>query len=214
MSPGGLYPSDALFAYGSYYSKDDFSGRAVIGVAGAPAMVDLLIQDIALSPAEHMQLDKHIGNTFGMVAFGKAPLVASISGVLADSPLTYGRAALTELYIRALRLEATARSGKLPTLAFLNAVLHGPLISLRLEESAASEDTLQVGMDMLVFALQAAGDGTSVLLDYAHGMEALLPTATIAEDAAKKNGGKESGGDDEVTVDKPSAGDESILIRT
>lgn len=212
MTMSGLYPSDTLYAYGSYYSKDDFSGRAVLGVAGVPAMVDLFIQDIALSPAEHIQLDKHMGNTFSIVAFGKAPLVATLSGVLVDTPITCGRAALTELYIGALRLEAVARSGLLPTLAFLNAVLHGPLVSLGLEESAASEDTLRVSMDMLVFTLQAAGAGTSVLLDYAHGMETLLPGATLSDGEAAKP--PENKDDEEVQRKKPSARDETLLILT
>lgn len=178
------YPSDTLLACGSLYSKDDFSGRAVIGVAGAPARVDLLIQDISLNPTEHIQRDKHIGNTVSAFAFGKAPLVAAVSGVLADTPLTCGRSALTELYIGLLRLEAVARSGKLPTLMFLNSVIHGPLLSLRLEESAASEDTLQVSFDMLVFELRAMGAQTSVMLDYSHGMEPLHPAPAEVAAAA------------------------------
>lgn len=202
-----VLPSDTLFAYGSTWSQDDFSGRAVIGVEGAPAGVDLLIGGIAFTLAEHIQIDPHIGPSFGVAVFGKAPLIASVTGTLIDTPVTGGRAALTNLYTGELRLEAAARTGRLPTLCFLNVALYGPFLSLTLEESSASEDTLQVGMEMLVFKLQSFGH-TAVTVDYAHGMEPRLP-------ALDADGIAEGKAETEKSIDKiESEGDEVSLKKS
>lgn len=194
-------PSDTLFALGSTWSKDDFSGRAVLGVEGAPAGADLLIGSVAFTLAEHIQIDPHLGSGFGVAAFGKAPLVATVGATLLDTSATSGRAALLDLYTGELRLEAAARTGRLPTLCFLNVALYGPFLSLTLEESSASEDTVQVGMELLVFKLQGFGT-PPVTVDFAHGMEPLPPAPEVDRE---KSIDKDEDEDGEVSLKKSRA---------
>lgn len=150
-------PSDLLVALNSYYSYDDHTGRAAIyehDQATKPLDIDLIVTGIDLNLDEHIQVTEHIGDTFGIICFGKAPLQVTYSGVLVDSQKTFGKQYLIDAYKNTLRLSAVARTGKVPLMQFATHYIKGPFISLRLNESSESEDTITVVLSMIVTELK------------------------------------------------------------
>lgn len=178
----GGFPSDLLFARDSQYSYEDFDGRARIFESAdspSPLNIDLFIRNIDVRLEEHIQVSNHIGETFGIMCFGKAPLRVTFSGILADTQLNYGKVYLVDAYKNKLRLGAVARRGKIPVLEFGTHALQGPFIGMQISESSASEDTITVVITMLLTALQIVGDGKPLLFDYVHGAESDNPTDFI-----------------------------------
>jgi len=153
----GVDPSDLLYAMNSYYSKEDFSGRAAIyesATATKPLNIDLIVTNVDLNLDEHIQVSEHIGDTFGIICFGKAPLQVTYSCILPDTQRTYGKQYLIDAYKNKLRLTAVARTGNIPVMQFATHAIKGPFISLRVTERSSSEDTLIVIMTMFVTELK------------------------------------------------------------
>lgn len=175
-------PSDLLFAKDSQYGYDTFDGRAAIyesAEADEPLEIDLFIRSIDIRLEEHIQVSNHIGETFGIMCFGKAPLKVAFSAVLADTQINYGKMYLVDAYKNKLRLGAVARRGKIPVVVFGAHALQGPFLSMQISESASSEDTIIVVFKMLLTALQIVGDGEPLYFDYTHGFEAENPNDFI-----------------------------------
>lgn len=195
-------PSDLLWARDSKWSYDDFSGRAAIyesATESSPLKVDLFIHELDIRLEEHIQLSTHIGETFGIACFGKAPMRLTFSAVLADTQKTYGKMYLVDAYKNKLRLGAVARRGKIPMLVYANHAFEGPFISMQINENVNSADTLIVVFTMLLTAMQVTGNGPVVLLDYAHGLETENPTAFIGNPYANLSMQTESE-DEEVRI--------------
>ena len=150
-------PSDLLFALDSYWSKDDFTGRAAIYEDENTVQalnIDLVITNVDLTLDEHIQISEYVGDNFGIVCFGKAPLQVTFTATLPDTQLTYGKQYLVDAYKNKLRLSAVARTGKIPVVQFATHYIQGPFISLRITESSQSEDTFVVIMTMIVTQLK------------------------------------------------------------
>lgn len=146
-------PSDNLWAVDSVWSYDDFSGRARLyedNTFKNPLDIDLVITNIDIPIDEKTQVSPHVGDSFGEVHFGKAPMQASISAILVDTPKNFGKQWLIDAYKNKLRLSAVARTRKIPVLVYATHMLQGPFISLRITENSRSEDTITVNMRMLV----------------------------------------------------------------
>lgn len=175
-------PSDLLFALDSQYSYDTFEGRAAIYESAdspLPLDIDLFIRNIEIRLEEHIQVSTHVGETFGIMCFGKAPLRVNFSGILADTQKNFGKLYLVDAYKNKLRLGAVARRGKIPVIVFGTHALQGPFIGMQISENSASEDTITVVITMLLTALQITGEGAPLLFDYAHGVESDNPTDFI-----------------------------------
>lgn len=167
-------PEDLMFAIDSYYSKDDFSGRAAIfedETALKPLDIDLFIQNIDVNFDEHIQFTPHASDTFGIVCFGKAPMRLIITATLADTQITFGKQYLVDAYKNKLRVTAVSRTGKVPVLKYGNYAISGPFISLKITQNANSEDTLIVVLTMIVTNYQIVGEEEPLIFDYIHGVE-------------------------------------------
>jgi len=166
--------TDSFSALDSLSSYDDFSGRAALyqsQAAASPLEIDLLVQNISFTLAEHIQVTPHIGNTFGAIAFGKAPMQATVSCALADPGTNFGKQYLVDAYKNRLRLEAVAKSGAVPVLRFENGMLRGPLLSLRVSEQSTQEDLVTVVFVLFVLSFSLVRGGNSIVFDYVHGTE-------------------------------------------
>lgn len=175
-------PSDLLFARDSQYSYETFEGRAAIYESAdspLPLDIDLFVRNIDIRLEEHIQVATHVGETFGIMCFGKSPLRVTFSGILADTQVNYGKLYLVDAYKNKLRLGAVARRGKIPVVVFGTHALQGPFIGMQISESSTSEDTITVVITMLLTALQIAGEGSPLLFDYVHGVESDNPTDFI-----------------------------------
>lgn len=175
-------PSDLLFARDSQYSYETFEGRAAIYESAdspLPLDIDLFIRNIDIRLEEHIQVATHVGETFGIMCFGKSPLRVTFSGILADTQVNYGKLYLVDAYKNKLRLGAVARRGKIPVVVFGTHALQGPFIGMQISESSTSEDTITVVITMLLTALQIAGEGVPLLFDYVHGVDSDNPTDFI-----------------------------------
>lgn len=175
-------PSDLLFARDSQYSYETLEGHAAIYESAdspLPLNIDLFIRNIDIRLEEHIQVTTHVGETFGIMCFGKSPLRVTFSGILADTPVNYGKLYLVDAYKNKLRLGAVARRGKIPVVVFGTHALQGPFIGMQISESSTSEDTITVVITMLLTALQIAGEGSPLLFDYVHGVESDNPTDFI-----------------------------------
>jgi hypothetical protein len=193
-------PSDLLFALDTYYSFENFTGRAAIyddATAESPLDIDYIITNIDLNLDEHIQVSEHVGNSFGVICFGKAPLQVTFSGVLADTQKTFGKRFLIDAYKNKLRLGAVARTGIIPVVKFGNHALHGPFISMRITENSMSEDTLTVIMTMFVTEMQVIGEDEPIVFDYVHGVESETNSAMMARSSETR---MESGNDTEVAT--------------
>ena len=150
-------PSDLLFALNSYYSKEDFSGRAAIYESVSalkPLNIDLVVHSADIVLDEHIQVIDHIGDSFSVFSFGKAPLNVTYTAVMPDSHKTYGKQYLVDAWKNKLRLSAVARTGKVPIMQFTTHFVTGPFTSMRITENSQSEDTLTVVLSMLVTHLK------------------------------------------------------------
>lgn len=171
-------PSDLLFARDSQCSYEAFDCRAKIYESASeplPLNIDLFIRNIDVLLEEHIQVANHVGEAFGITCFGKAPMRATFSGVLADTQVNYGKQYLVDAYKNKLRLGAVARRGKIPMLEFGTHALQGPFLSMQISESSDSEDTIVVVCVILITAIQVVGDGKPLLFDYVHGIESDNP---------------------------------------
>lgn len=160
----------------TYFSKDDFSGRADIFPNASSAIafdLDLLIQNIDTHIVEHQQIENHIGETFSSLFFGKAPLLVSVAALLPDSPNNYGKSRLIDLYKNTLRISAAARTGIIPALKVKNCTFAGPWASLRISESANYEDVLTVNISIAALSITAINNDAIVYLDFAHGIDSI-----------------------------------------
>ena len=160
----------------TYFSKEDFSGRAAIfpnASSNTAFDLDLLIQSIDTHIVEHQQIEKHIGETFSSLFFGKAPLFINVSAVLPDSPNNYGKARLIDLYKNTLRISAVARTGSIPALRAKNCTFIGPWSALHIAESANYEDVLTVSFSIATLSISAINNETVVCLDFAHGIDSI-----------------------------------------
>lgn len=170
-------PADLLFAKDSQGTYDNFNyyeGRAAIYeeiFADKPLNIDLFIRNVDFRLEEHIQVSPHVGDTFGITCFGKAPLIATFSGILADTQITFGKQYLVDAWKNRLRLTAVARRGKIPVIKYENMAYQGPFLKMRITEDSKSEDSIIVVLEMLVTQMQAVGDGTPVFFDYVHGVE-------------------------------------------
>ena len=168
------YPSDILTALVSLYGKEDWSLRATISASAmdsAPQDIDMVIQNISINIQEHIQIQDQVGDSFGLACFGKSPLVATISGVLIDTHVNFGKQFLIDAYKNKLRISAAARTGRIPTVRFLDSILRGPFIDMRVSEDINSEDTIIVVFSMLVMSLTTFGVHGLQTFDYVHGDE-------------------------------------------
>lgn len=178
--------SDSLVATGSYYSKDDFSGRALFYSSvreTEPIPVDLLIQEVDFTLAEYLQISPFLGSFFGATALGWQPMMANISATLMDSDFNYGKQYLIDAYRNTLRLEAVARTGQVPVLKCLNSAMAGPIIAMSISEESNQDDTVIVNMSMLVMLLSITNNNNVIMLDYLHG----APSTAVAEKSDKEN---------------------------
>lgn len=178
------YWTDRLSALNSLRSKEDFSGRAALYASQTdlqPMEIDLLVQNVNFVLAEHMQITQHIGDTFGAMPFGKAPMEATISAVLADTQQTFGKQYLIDAYKNKLRLSAVARTGKIPVLRCENTILRGPFTALRITEASTSEDTVIVVLTMLVMSYSLIKNRSTIVFDYVHGTESVEVSADTSE---------------------------------
>lgn len=160
----------------TYFSKDDFSGRAAIfpnASSNVAFDLDLLIQNIDTHIVEHQQIEKHIGETFSSLFFGKAPLLISVAALLPDSPNNYGKSRLIDLYKNTLRISAVARTGVVPALKAKNCIFSGPWVSLRIAESANYEDVITVNFSIAALSITATNNNTTIYLDFAHGSDSI-----------------------------------------
>ena len=168
------FHTDSLSALSSLRSMDDFSGRAALYLSAGdttPLQVDLFVQNVNFAIGEHIQISPYLGDIFGAVAFGKAPMSATISAILADSQKTYGKQYLVDAYKNRLRLSAVARTGVVPVLRCENSVFRGPLLAMRITEESSSEDTAIVILTMIVMSYTVIRGMSSVVFDYVHGIE-------------------------------------------
>lgn len=190
-------PADLLFAkdsQGTYDNFNYFEGRAAIYediLADKPFDIDLFIRNVDFRLEEHIQVSPHIGETFGIICFGKAPMIVTLSGILADTHVTFGKQYLVDAWKNHLRLSAVARRGKIPVVKYENMAFQGPFLKMRITEDSKSEDSLIVVLEMLVTQMQAVGDGTPVFFDYVHGVESddtsdFITSAFGVEDKTKK----------------------------
>lgn len=199
-------PSDLLFARDSQCSYETFDCRAKIFESitdPLPLNIDLFIRNIDVRLEEHIQVATHIGESFGITCFGKAPMRVTFSGVLADTQNTYGKQYLVDAYKNKLRLGAVARRGKIPVLEFGTHALQGPFLSMRLSESSESEDTVIVVMSMLLTAIQIVGDGKPLHFDYVHGVESENPDDFISNPFGLTGETEEKTSDPEVKAEIP-----------
>lgn len=201
-------PSDLLFARDSQWSYETFEGRAAIyesAEAAAPLNIDLFIHNVDIRLEEHIQVSTHVGETFGIMCFGKSPLRVTFSGILADTQLNYGKLYLVDAYKNKLRLGAVARRGKIPVVVFGTHALQGPFIGMQIRESSTSEDTVTVVITMLLTALQIVGEGEPLLFDYVHGVESDNPTDFIGNPFGLTEESLNQPSDPQVNA-KPSSG--------
>ena len=177
-------PSDLLFAVDTWHDFESFSGRAAIYEsmgAAAPLNLDYVISRIDVNLDEHIQVSEHVGDTFGIICFGKAPLQVNFSGTLIDTQKTYGKQYLIDAYKNKLRLFAVSRTGLIPKVQFGNHCLCGPFISMRVTEQSQSEDTLVVILTMLVTQYIATDpNAEQIVFDYTHGVEEAANTGLSA----------------------------------
>lgn len=202
-------PSDLLFARDSQYSYETFEGRAAIYESAdsqLPLDIDLFIRSIDIRLEEHIQVATHVGETFGVMCFGKSPLRVTFSGILADTQVNYGKLYLVDAYKNKLRLGAVARRGKIPVVEFGAHALQGPFIGMQISESSTSEDTITVVITMLLTALQVVGEGKPLLFDYAHGVESDNPTDFIGNPFGWTAEDINQPSDPQVNVEKTSPG--------
>ena len=177
---------DRLWAVDSLYGSDDFSNRAILQDTpnrNGSLKIDLLIQNVHFTMNEHIMHTAHIGETFSAVPFGKAPLELQAQAVLADTQITYGKQFLIDAYKNKLRLSAAARTGNTPALFYLNSMVLGPLVSMRVTESSNSADTCLVTFSMLVELYLVYGEDGPLVFDYRHATE--TPYRSIMEQAAQ-----------------------------
>jgi hypothetical protein len=200
-------PADPLRAFDlwnlrSYSSPDDFSGRAALFAdshSSIPLNVDIIIQSVSFRLEEHLQVTPHIGDTFDFFAHGKAPAVADVTALLAESPDCRGKQSLMPLYYQRLRMSAAARTGNLPVLEYLGARIQGPWTALRVIGAAAQEDMVNVQFSILVLKAVFADATGSVTLDYSLGSESLLWRSD------KKENPKNSGAFTKIKVSEKSS---------
>lgn len=177
------YPSDTLSALVPYDVSDSFEGRANVypsALADTPCKVDLFVHQASLNIGEHQQIEQHIGDSFELLSFGKAPTVLDVSMTLADCQYNYGKAALCSYYRNAWRLAAVARTGEMPAMRFLQAVVVGPWVSMRIMDDASSEDVLTVSASIMVFKATITGRDDIVIFDYTTGVDSFQKSEQTA----------------------------------
>ena len=160
--------TDIFFAPDTFESLDDFSGRAAFYASAEalePIHADLLIQDVSFSVAEHLQLESHIGESFGVLALGMAPLTADISSVM---PLCEGnpsRVNMLDAYVNRLRVSAVARTGVLPQRRCADAVMGLALTGMRLSYDTHMPGAALLNMSAVVFSVHVG----TLFWDFEHG---------------------------------------------
>lgn len=202
---------DSLAALDSLWSYDNFENRAAWYASldeATPVSLDLLVQNIDFTLGEHVQVQPHVGETFGHIAFGKAPLTATVTCVLVDTPVNYSKQHLVDLYKNTLRLTAVALRRTTPVLRGVNTFLQGPCVSMRITETSSQpQDVIAVVFEILVMRVIVVKNGAVVNFDYVHGVEssAKAPdpgTPTTSPDKKKDDAASAPAKDPEVAPSK------------
>lgn len=144
-------------------AKDDFTGIGRFILPGKDGKLeeldlDLLITSVNIPLQEHHKSQAHIGNTFGVHFFGKAPLVANINATLIDTTDNFGKEYLIYAYTQKLSHNAVAKTGVMPALNVLGILLYGAVTDLQVDELSESPDTINVSFRMLVYKLVVASE--------------------------------------------------------
>lgn len=193
-------PEELLFAIDSWYSYDDFN-KATRIYAGDPLEIDIFINNINLILEEHIQLSDHVADTFSVTCFGKAPTQVQYSGRLVDTFQNYGKLYLIDAWKNKLRLGAVARTGVVPHVLFGTHAIEGPFVSMRLNQTSDSADTLVVILTQLVTKITITGEKTPLVFDFTRGVETVSDDAHLvakARELALKKKKAEEKKDEEV----------------
>ena len=173
-------PSDYYTATQTYFASDfssiakfvilDSDKSAEEAKEGGSLDVDLMVNNVSFSLAEHNSLHPYLGDMFGVHYYGKSPVTADISAMLIDTENNFSKPYLLQLYKNKLRVRAVAKTKVCPCLVFPGITLQGPLVSMSLVENSESPDTVAVVFRMIVIRLMTTGqEGEQAVFDVSGG---------------------------------------------
>ena len=182
----GALDSDKLIPTSTIETPyDGYSGRMRIYdsiSATAPFTLDIIVQTIAYSIKETIQVDESIGNTFSILPLGMGPMTISISGAVVDTGKTYGKDYFMDYYRNYLRMEAVARRGKMPIYVLPHMAIYGAAVNLVFSETGASEDVVFFTLTLAISKIIISDGTNNASIDYFHGLsqEASIPNTLLS----------------------------------
>ena len=225
-----IEPSDYYTCIDTYFKEDftqvckfvllDGDMDASNALSGKDLKLDMVTQRVTIPIGEHHKIDQHIGDTFSVHYYGRAPLVVNLQGVLIDSTDSYGKPHLIQLYRDVLRVKAVARSGIAPVVVFPGIAIQGAVTGMTITEDSETQVGILVSINMLVLRLLGNApdnEGTkSVMYDYTIGADMLeereqASTDTTKADAVGVNGEVDSADMMSSIENSPMASDSTVL---
>lgn len=117
------------------------------------ANLNLILEEVNYAFVDSTQLDPHIGDEFSHYFFGQAPVALQASGKLLQTSSGYNKHVLTTLYERVLRLKRVVLLGISPYLEIKGMAAQGAMLSLNMQEQAATPDVISVSFEWYVCRL-------------------------------------------------------------
>ncbi len=111
--------------------------------------LDMLITDVDFTIGEHHKLEEHIGDTYALDFFGKAPIIINAKAQLIDLDGNNSKYKLMLLYTQLFRLSKVIRWQIVPQLRFVGCNCSVAFLELGITESMTQADTLQINMSLL-----------------------------------------------------------------
>jgi hypothetical protein len=136
----------------SFYNYFSSSTADIIGEDRID--LDLIISDVQMQFIEFDKIVPHIGDTFSHFFYGQQPVVLNVSGHLINTLPNRGKHEFMELYRGVFRLSRVAKTGIAPFLSFVGCNVQGAMINVHINDSGASQDTLAVKFQYLVFLIR------------------------------------------------------------
>ncbi len=146
--------------------------------------LDLVFTDITYANTDFSKLEPHIGDTFGLDFYGKAPVILNTQAYLFDLEGNDGKYKFMTLYKELFRLSKIVEYGIVPRLCYLGCVCKGAMLGVTLSEDATQQDVIRVNMTfMLLEVMYFNGHNVSgnCNLDLSH-----IPQKDSKDDGGKK----------------------------
>lgn len=115
-----------------------------------PLRFDLVITRISDKFQEFDKVTPYMGDFFSYTAYGAAPVVLDISGILLDSANNNAKRTFFSWYKEVFRISKVARYKVAPILAFQDAYIKGAFVNLNFMESAQEQNGISVNFGFLV----------------------------------------------------------------